>query len=279
MFRKYGLLGVSMIVLSQVGLFLRVQPLAQWYFPLAWIGYILLIDAAVFKLKGDSIISSRPLSFVFMFLLSAAVWSLFEYIGYAFLKNWHYTGLEGFGSALSLALFGILSFGTVIPAVFETASLLNAIRGFDSLKLEHRHRITKRFLYLMILSGLLSLGLTLAYPRLFFPFIWISFFLILDPINYLHAWPSILSCIRRRKLHVPLSLFIGATLCGFLWEFWNFYAIPKWHYTLPLADFLKVFEMPLLGYLGYGPFGLELYSMYHFAVGIARHRGIPIFRY
>jgi hypothetical protein len=33
------------------------------------------------------------------------------------------------------------------------------------------------------------------------------------------------------------------------------------------VDFAYVFEMPLLGYGGYLPFGLEIYAAYHFLSG------------
>ena len=36
---------------------------------------------------------------------------------------------------------------------------------------------------------------------------------------------------------------------------------PKWIYHVPWASEPKLFEMPLLGYLGYLPFALELYLL------------------
>ena len=102
----------------------------------------------------------------------------------------YYSGLEGFGPGLGLYAFGFLSFATVIPAVFETAILLKNIHVFDSLKLEHRHRITKKLLHSLMISGVVMLGLTLIFPGIFYPLIWIAFFLILDPINYLHGRPK-----------------------------------------------------------------------------------------
>ena len=41
---------------------------------------------------------------------------------------------------------------------------------------------------------------------------------------------------------------------------WNFYSLPKWIYTIPYVGFWKVFEMPILGYLGYPFFGLIVFS-------------------
>ena len=61
-----------------------------------------------------------------------------------------------------------------------------------------------------------------------------------------------------------LSLSAGALFCGFFWEMWNYYSYPKWKYHTPGAEFLHVFEMPLLGYIGYLPFAWELYALRNF---------------
>jgi hypothetical protein len=38
---------------------------------------------------------------------------------------------------------------------------------------------------------------------------------------------------------------------------WNHYSYPKWEYCIPYVQRFQIFEMPLLGYLGYLPFGLQ----------------------
>ncbi len=53
---------------------------------------------------------------------------------------------------------------------------------------------------------------------------------------------------------------IGTLFTGFWWEMWNYYSLPKWYYTIPYVGFRKIFEMPLLGYLGYPFFGLVILS-------------------
>ena len=63
----------------------------------------------------------------------------------------------------------------------------------------------------------------------------------------------------RRRLAVAVGL--AGLLCGTLWEFWNFWATPKWVYHIPYVDFLRVFEMPLLGYAGYIPFAWSIYQL------------------
>ena len=46
-------------------------------------------------------------------------------------------------------------------------------------------------------------------------------------------------------------------MCGLVWETWNYYSLAKWIYNVPWVSRFHVWEMPLLGFAGYLPFGLE----------------------
>ncbi len=269
MFKKYGLLGILLIVFVEINFFLKVQPFANWYFPIVWFGYILTVDAAVYKLRGNSIISNRPLQFIYMAALSTIAWWMFEIINVS-LGNWRYSGLEGLGNLKFL--FASLSFATVLPAMFETAELIQSIHLFDKDMLRKKHKITKRFLHFMTILGIVCFVAPILLPEFAFPLVWLSFFLILDPINYLHKQPSIIGHLKDRKLAIPLSLLLAGIILGFLWEFWNYWAMPKWTYDIPFVGFFKVFEMPILGYLGYFPFSFELYAMYWFVRSLFIHK-------
>ena len=62
-----------------------------------------------------------------------------------------------------------------------------------------------------------------------------------------------------------LAAFTGGLMCGFLWEFWNYWALTKWTYNLPFLGSIeryKYFEMPLPGLLGFLPFGIECWIMW-----------------
>jgi hypothetical protein len=50
---------------------------------------------------------------------------------------------------------------------------------------------------------------------------------------------------------------LAALICGFFWEMWNFNSLAHWEYSVPLVQRFHLFEMPLPGYAGYLPFGLE----------------------
>ncbi len=269
MFKKYGLLGILLIVFVEINFFLKIQPFANWYFPIVWFGYILTVDAAVYKLRGNSIISNRPSQFLGLVVISMLFWWVFELVNIP-LKNWSYSGLEGLSELKDI--FGSLSFATVLPALFETSELIRTIRLFDRKKLARKHKITKRFLHFMIALGFAFFAAPMFLPKFAFPLVWLSFFLILDPINYLHGQPSIIGHLKDRKLAIPLSLLLAGIILGFLWEFWNYWAIPKWTYDIPFVGFFKIFEMPILGYLGYLPFSFELYAMYWFVRSLFIHK-------
>ncbi|MFH1586013.1 MAG: hypothetical protein ABIB79_04555 [archaeon] len=261
MFKKYGVIGIILIVLVEVNFFLKIEPFASWYFPIIWLGYILVIDALVYLLKGRSLINNKFYHFLGLLVLSAIFWEIFEFFN-IFVQNWTYINTGGLGA--SKPFFRVLSFATVLPALFETTELIRAFKLFDKVKIKKKYNFSKGFLYSMIVLGIICFFLPIFLPGLTFPLIWLSFYLILDPINYLNHQPSIIGHIRERKLKVPLSLLLAGILLGFLWEFWNNQAIIKWTYDIPLVGFFKVFEMPILGYLGYLPFAFELYTMYWF---------------
>ena len=58
-----------------------------------------------------------------------------------------------------------------------------------------------------------------------------------------------------------IALSVAGLACGFFWEMWNYYSYPKWVYHVPFVGVLHVFEMPLLGYLGYLVFASELHVL------------------
>ena len=274
MFKKYGVVGLILIALVELNFFFKIQPFASWYFPIVWTGYILVVDALVYRIRGSSLISNRFRQFLGMVFLSMLFWWIFEFANIS-VKNWDYLGTELIGISLGTELIGIsqalrslygsIAFATVLPALFETVELVRSVHLFDRKKLKKKYRISKALLHTMIGLGVLCILLPIVIPRYTFPLVWLSFFLLLDPINYMHNQPSIIGHLKDRRLAIPFSLLLAGIIMGFLWEFWNYWALTKWVYEIPFLGFFKIFEMPILGYLGYFPFAFELYAMYWFA--------------
>jgi hypothetical protein len=86
----------------------------------------------------------------------------------------------------------------------------------------------------------------------------------------------ILSAWAKGNSETLYALFLWGLVCGILWEFWNFWAKAKWEYTVPVLENLKMFEMPVVGYLGFLPFACEVYSMYNFTYGLWRKLALTV---
>ena len=240
------------------------------FFPL-WFGLILTLDALVFIRKGgDSLLTRNPARFAGMFLISAPVWWFFELLNLR-VQNWHYEGIGIFDNVPNF-LIATVDFSTVIPAVFEASELVSTF--FKEPPLRNLHlRIPREKAWTVLLAGILTLIALLLWPRYFFPFIWISPFLILEYFVYKRGYRSLLEYVYNGEWRPVLSLWGGVMICAFFWEFWNYWGYPKWVYTVPFVDFLHIFEMPLLGYGGYIPFSLELFSFYHLIEGLLKLPG------
>ncbi len=241
--------------------------LRGWFFFGLWLGYVLTVDGLCSLRTGTSPLRRGRRSWLVLFLVSAPAWWLFEYLN-TFLANWEYRGVADYSRA-QYAFFATLSFSTVVPAVMTTAELLASWSRPWSLAHGPRLPMTPRALSGWIGLGLLGLAGVVSAPRLMFPATWLAVFFVLDPINHLANRPSVAARVARGDWSLVAVLASAALTCGFFWELWNFHAWPRWVYHVPFVGFARVFEMPLLGYLGYIPFGLELYALYYFLTGLA----------
>lgn len=235
------------------------------FFPL-WLGYILVVDGIVLCRRGTSLLTRNRRAFVGLFLVSFPVWWLFEIVNWR-TQNWAYLGRERF-SDLSFFVLSSLSFSTVIPAVFGTAELVSTMGWIKRLPKGPVIKPVPVVLWGFFLVGLMMLTLMVVWPKVFFPFIWLSFYFIFAPVNVWLGNRSLAEYTAEGNWQPVVALWIGTLICGFFWEMWNIYAFPKWVYHVPPFEFLYVFEMPLLGYGGYLPFGLELFAFYHLVIGL-----------
>ena len=231
---------------------------AYLFFPL-WLGYILTVDALVWRRTGASLWTRSRRGFVLLFILSVPGWWLFEIINWR-TGNWDYLGAGAF-TPLEYYALCTLSFSTVMPAVFETAELVRTFRWVKSFPAGARVPDTSRVGLGLLFAGLVMLALTLAWPKYFYPLVWISLAFIFEPVNRRLGRPHFLAWLQHGDWRPVISLSLGALICGFFWEMWNFWSWPQWIYHTPGAQFLHVFAMPLLGYGGYIPFALELFGL------------------
>lgn len=259
-FKPHLLLGLALVAIFWYASWMHLGVLGEYaFFPL-WLGYILTVDALVARRKGDSLLTRSPREFAVLFLLSMPVWWIFEFHNY-FLLNWHYLIPNDY-SPLHIIVESTICFSIVVPAIFETAELIatfdfvNRFRSSKRIIIQTRHLWCVMYVAVGLFAGVLFL------PRYFFPFTWIWLFLFVDALNFLRGRVSLIEQASRGDWRMIGTLAIAGVVCGFFWELWNIFAMPKWYYTVPFFNFAKIFEMPLLGYGGYIPFAWELYAVY-----------------
>ena len=258
----HGILGLGLVLLFwMLNWALSGTRTHFLFFPL-WLGYCLLVDALVLYRTGTSLLERSRKKFLCLFLASAPAWWLFEIINWR-LQNWHYLGAEDF-SSLSFWCWATLNFSTVMPAVFESAELIASFNFFKGKKKGPFLRPTTPTTIAFFTTGWMMLAAMLAWPDVFFPFTWLAVFFILEPLNIWLGNRTLAEYTGSGDWRPVLHLWLGVLLTALFWEMWNYLSYPKWIYRLPWGDWFRIFEMPLPGYLGYLPFSLELFSLYHF---------------
>ena len=238
----------------------------NWGFFPMWLGYCLAVDGLVFWRTGTSLAARSLKKYIGLFLVSAPAWWLFELVNWR-VQNWHYQGGEFFTNP-EFIFWSTLSFTTVIPAVFGSAELVSSFDFINSIGKGpriHPDRKTSLFFFLL---GWLMFVLMWAFPKVFFPFVWISVYFILEPLNIWLGNRTQAAHTGEKNWRPVLALWMGILLTALFWEMWNYLSFPKWIYSVPWGDCCHIFEMPLLGYGGYLPFSLELFALYHLVSGL-----------
>lgn len=147
----------------------------------------------------------------------------------------------------------LIAFGTVIPGIYVTKEAIQRFVGDVRIG---GVAFTRRQSALFI-SGFVILILTVLFPNVLFALTWVFLIPIMDVINYRLGYSSFLRDLERGKIGAIISTGLAGMVCGFFWEVWNYWAVTKWVYSVPLVEDLKLFEMPILGYLGFAFFAVE----------------------
>jgi hypothetical protein len=259
-------IGLLVMAMSEAGMMARIEPFWSWHTPIAWTGYILFIDGLVWLRRGESPIRNDRAEIVFMAVASVPLWIIFEEYNKYALRNWHYEGLPA--TMLVRYVGYVWAFATIWPAVFVTAELVGAIR--DRRAPAYR-RIDPRAIPLggagwaFVIAGAIMLLVPIVHPSpwLAAP-VWLGFIFLLDPINARNGGESLRGDLQARHPGRLINLLAAGLVCGIVWECWNYWAHTKWIYTVPVPPHIKIFEMPIAGYLGFPAFAVECFTMYIF---------------
>jgi hypothetical protein len=255
-FPWWGWLAVALVTFGWIFAWSGVSP-PEWrretFTPL-WVGYVVTMNALAVRSSGRSPLTHQTAWLLVLFPVSAVFWWLFEYLN-RFVGNWYYTGVVDSGDR-DYFLQGTLPFSTILPAVVSTRAWLASFPRLDAISLPDL-RGHAALPWVSLAVGVIALAGIGLWPDKLFAMLWLAPLLVLGGLQKLVAGASLFAPLARGDWRPLLLPALAALVCGFFWEMWNWGSTAQWHYGVPYVQGLYIFEMPLLGYAGYLPFGVE----------------------
>ncbi len=261
LFPWWGWAGLMWLAVAWVLAWTRFDWFAPWQhhtFAPLWLGYIVIVNGLTFKRRGFCLLINRPAYLAALFVVSAIFWWYFEYLN-RFVQNWYYVGIGNF-SSLEYVVFATLSFSIVLPAVISTKELLETfprlsagLEKFYTVRLSNPCRFASIVLILSAI-GLANIG---KEPDYLFPLLWIAPLLIITRVQTLRGEAQVFQPLSSGNWRNIWLAGLAGLMCGVFWEMWNVFSLAHWQYAVPFVQRFQLFEMPLLGYAGYLPFGVE----------------------
>jgi hypothetical protein len=235
-----------------------MNPFQPYTFTPQWLCYIATVNALTYRRTGRCLMTHQTGFFLKLFPLSTGFWWFFEYLN-RFVQNWYYLSCDHF-TALQYFMAASLSFSTVLPAVLSTEEWLAAAprisAGFERLR-PLRFSRPKRTAWMTLFLSMAGLFVISWYPNWLFPLLWTAPLLLILSLREITGDPPFFKEVSAGDWRRVYRFCISGLICGLFWELWNFHSLARWAYTVPLVDRFPLFEMPILGYSGYLPFGLE----------------------
>ena len=232
--------------------------------PLAWFGYIVLLDGLLASHRSNSPARVRPHHFAALCLASIFIWCLFDVLNFhGGMRAWVYIGLPTEWSDKAIGY--TLAFASIVPGMLMSGQVMLNLGWFDFAR-GPSWRLPAWGSVAALLVGVAMCAWPLCSPSTLTNLtLWTSLAFLLDPINDWLGRPSVLRDFQAGWYGRTLAAGAGGLLCGFLWEFWNYWALTKWTYHLPFLGSWNrwhYFEMPLPGLVGFIAFGIECWVMW-----------------
>lgn len=241
----------------------------NWALLPLWWGFILMLDGVVFARNGGrSMVKNATAELVAMGVLSISGWLIFEYFNFFIDLNWYYPAANIMHHDEFL-LYAVIGSSAFIPMAFEWYQLL---RTFPTLNTRYRSgrkvqytKTTK--IILLVIAWALLFGMS-YYPNSLFYGVWLApLAILIIVLGMLGIWTPFQSIKERGDWTSLVILAPVWVLQGLCVEWWNHLSYEHalhgptanpgyWNYCIPYVNFTHIFNMPLLGYLGYVPFSL-----------------------
>lgn len=236
---------------------------------LLWWSFAFMIDGVVFmRTGGRSLASIRHRELVGIAFASILGWMIFEYFNFFVDDNWYYPQGKQLAASEFLC-FSMLASTAVFPISFEFYSLFNTFEGFKK-KYSNGPKIVlpnwfKNALFAICFLIMFAIS---YFPDVLFFTVWLCPLVLLAlMLNRFNIW-SPFTPIKDGNWSPLLLIALSWVVAGLFVECWNYFSATHvgeaiitentlyWAYSVPYVNTLHLFEMPLLGYLGYLPYGV-----------------------
>lgn len=254
--------------------------LVNWaVLPLFW-GFTLMLDGWVYVRRcGHSIIADNPKAIIGIGVSAILGWMIFEYLNNFVADSWYYPKADLIPQD-EFVVYAVIGSSGLIPPAVEWYALLRTFRGFTNRytngpKITSPNWVTNGIL----IFAVLALFFTPFFPNQLYAALWYSPLIILTiTLEKCGIWTPF-TAIKNGNWSFVLLLALSYLFQGFLFESWNYLSASHiagapdhcgvinqvvdvsfnpnyWVYSIPYLSVFHVFEMPILGYLGYLPFGV-----------------------
>lgn len=227
-------------------------------FAIMGFGHALLMDALACRRGSASAFKENPRGFLLLLPASALFWWFFEFLN-RFSRNWYFINMEDYTTFEYVFCFS-LGCATILPSVLTTARWLGTFRLFDDRVcagmccVDVGSRLLRGFLATVALVGLIGVVFV---PNVLYPFLWLSPICAFVLIDTLLGLPTGLEPLKDGNWSQVWRWAVAMLICGIIWETWGFWIEVRWVYTVPYLHRFCYAEMPLIGFAGYLPFGVE----------------------
>jgi hypothetical protein len=237
--------------------------------PLFW-GFTLMLDGWVYSRNGGkSLISFAPQELIGIGVASISGWMIFEFLNFFVDDNWYYP----WGNIIDreeFLLYACCISSGLLPLAFEWYCLFQTFPNLNNRFAEGKKIIFSNvFKTICLIGGLVAIFLSGLFPMQLFGALWLSPPIILAVVlDKVGVWTPLKSIGQGNWAPTLLSA-LTYLVTGFCLEGQNYLSAQHngqevvytgdpayWQYSLPYVDVLHIFEMPLLGFFGYLPFGV-----------------------
>lgn len=244
-----------------------VEPFPTWLYQPAWYGLLLAAAAGLARRTGRPPLTAGQA--ISLLLWSVPFWYAFEAVNFR-LANWYYVLLPA--GAATRWIGCATAFATVLPALHlahRWTTELGLARGWRT----PAFRLRPVHLAAAGAAGIAFVALALWRPGVFFPLVWGALTLLLEPWNWRRdPDASLLADLARGRPGRIVRLLAAGLAVGLVWEGLNALALARWIYTVPGLEGMKLFEMPVPGYLGFPVLALDAFVAYRALV----HLGVAV---